>query len=131
MAYGQGSALPGITTSLLRKSNPPSSVPKNEGDGKGALSSIASAESDKDGYVTFKHLVQHNPDDKSDYYSIKCTPSKTKGDFIFKERVDRYYPLYDKELLLFPFNATGSYTPHIQGGINLPVAYGESIIWNH
>lgn len=129
MAYGQGSPLPGIATSIIRKSIP-SSVPKNEGDGKGSPGEIVTGESGKDGFVTFRHLVQHNPDNKSDNYYIKCTPSKTKGDFIFKEREDRYYPLFDKELKNFPFNGTGSYTP-TGNGLKIPVDYGESITWNH
>lgn len=140
MAQGQGTALSGIRTSILRKGTIPASVPANEGGaGKNILSLQnndhlrATAESDKSGYVIFRHLVQHNPDNKADKYYIKCTPQKTKGNFIFKEIEKSYYPIYDKDLQKFPFNNQREYLPSsaTSGEILFAVSYGEDITWNH
>lgn len=130
MAQGQRSPLPGITATIVRKSNLPS-VPVNEGDGKGTIGFISKAESGKDGSVTFYHMVQHDLNNKGDVYYIKCTPDKMKGDFIFKEQEKRYYPTFDKDLKNFPFNSTSTYVPKTKGGLNMEVMYGEDITWNH
>lgn len=136
MEKGQGSPQTAISTSILRK-NRPASVPVDEGESNGDRKksgdqSIGNGETDKDGYIIFKHLVQHNPDNKQDKYFIKCTPNLNKGNFIFKEREKSYYPLYNKDLNDFPFNKIGQYQPPSSGslGIILPVQYGEDITWN-
>ncbi len=138
MAYGQGSALPAITTMLTRKkvlSAVPSNEGENTGDGRKMITTtrqLATHESGKDGFVLFRHLVQHDPDNKTDRYYIKCVPDTKKGNFIFKEKEESFYPLYNKELDHFPFNATGEYMPPpVEGGLNIPVTYGQVITWNH
>ncbi len=136
MAQGQGAPLSGITTTIIRKgllSGPP---PEEGGYKSGQYRTIgnehtlSSKETDKDGYVFFRHLVQHNPDNKQDHYYIKCVPDEKKGNFIFKEKEQLYYPLYNKDLGNFPFNDVGQYTPS-GAGIALPVSYGQDITWNH
>lgn len=136
MVQGQGSPLSGITTTIIRKgvlSGPP---PEEGGYKPGQYKTIGnertltSEETDKDGYAYFYHLVQHNPDNKQDRYYIKCVPDEKKGNFIFKEKEQSYYPLYNKDLAGFPFNDVGQYTPS-GSGIALPVPYGQDITWNH
>ncbi|MBX3240705.1 MAG: carboxypeptidase regulatory-like domain-containing protein [Chitinophagaceae bacterium] len=140
MAQGQGTPLPGISTRILRKGNIPVSVPSNEAGSKSNMFSLpngehlkATAESDKNGFVTFRHLVQHNPDNKADKYYIKCTPQQTGGNFTFKETEKSYYPLYNKDLTGFPFNDQREYKPVSSNpdDIIFPVIYGEDITWNH
>ncbi|MBL0254317.1 MAG: hypothetical protein IPQ27_04800 [Chitinophagaceae bacterium] len=63
---------------------------------------MATHETEKDGFVTFHHLVRHDPNNKSDRYYIKCTPDKMKGDFVFKEKEESYYPLFNNELSASP-----------------------------
>ncbi|HRB30559.1 MAG TPA: carboxypeptidase-like regulatory domain-containing protein [Ferruginibacter sp.] len=138
MAQGQGSPLPAITTMLTRK-NIFSSIPANEGENTGGgrkmtttTRQLATHESGKDGFVTFRHLVQHDPDNKTDRYYIKCVPDEKKGNFIFKEKEETYYPLYNEERNNFPFNSTGEYMPPpVEGGFNIAVTYGQDITWNH
>mgnify|MGYP003513155536 FL=1 len=135
MAYGQGSALPAITTTIIRKSLV-ASVPTGEGENTSkdkipkSNSLLSSHETDKDGFVTFRYLVQHDLNNKTDRYYIKCVPDEKKGNFIFKEVEKSYYPQYDPELGVFPFNSTSQYTPS-GGDLNLPITYGENITWNH
>jgi len=131
MAQGQGSPLPGVAATILRK-NVIVSVPKDEGEKNSQGEVLATHESGKDGFVTFHHLVRHDPNNKSDRYYIKCTPDKMKGDFVFKEKEESYYPLFNNELSGFPFNSASTYNPPpVQGGFNIPITYGEDIIWNH
>lgn len=140
MAQGQGTVLSGISTNLIRKGTIPGSVPSNEaGSGENLISFQkdehlrATAESDKNGYVIFRHLVQHNPDNKADKYYLKCIPQKTKSNFVFIETEKSYYPKYDKDLREFPFNNQREYSPSSSNpnDIILPVPYGEDITWNH
>ena len=131
MAQGHGSPLPGVAATILRK-NVIVSVPKDEGEKNSQGEVLATHESGKDGFVTFHHLVRHDPNNKSDRYYIKCTPDKMKGDFVFKEKEESYYPLFNNELSGFPFNSASTYNPPpVQGGFNIPITYGEDIIWNH
>lgn len=138
MAQGQGSPLAGVTSMIIRKGTI-ASVPSNEGESSvtgrtlpSSTKQLASHTSDKDGYVLFRHLVRHDPDNKQDRYYIKCVPDKMKGNFTFKEREKPYYPLYNKDLGNFPFNATGEYMPPpVPDGINIAVTYGQDITWNH
>ncbi len=136
MAKGQGAPQTEISTSILRKIRP-GGVPVDEGETgdsrkKSGDQSIGSGETDKDGFVIFKHLVQHNPDNKQDKYYIRCTPNLKKGDFIFKEKEKSYYPSFNKDLNDFPFNNIGEYLPSPSGSgfNNIPVQYGEDITWN-
>lgn len=137
MEKGQGTGLPQISTSIIRKGKP-TGVPTDEGETsngrkKSGDQSIGSGETDGDGNITFRHLVQHNPDNKQDKYYIRCTPNLDKGSFIFKQKEKSYYPLYNKDLNHFPFNSIGEYTPTPKPGdlITGPVQYGEDIIWNN
>lgn len=142
-AYGTGTPLPGINTSVIRNATV-AGIPSNEGympaqkDAKPPVIKISASSSktlatrntDKDGNVTFYHLVQHDPNNNSDKYYIGCTPSKDSGDFIFKKKEKSYYPLYDKDKAQFPFNSTANYTKQ-SGGFNINASYGEHITWNH
>lgn len=74
--------------------------------------------------------MQHDLNNKTDRYYIKCVPDEKKGNFIFKEVEKSYYPQYDPELGVFPFNSTSQYTPS-GSDLNLPITYGENITWNH
>lgn len=136
MAKSQGAGQSQISTSIIRKGRP-GGVPSDEGEnekGPGKLGdqSISSGETDGDGFIVFKHLVRHDPNNKQDKYFIRCTPNLKKGDFIFKQKEKSYYPLYDKDLSNFPFNSIGEYEPQYKpGDFNIgPVKYGEDIVWN-
>lgn len=132
MAQGQGAPLTNITTVLTRKSSTPS-APSNEGENTGDKKNqpdVSSHESDKDGFVLFRYLVQHDLNNKTDRYYIRCVPDEKKGNFIFKEKEQSYYPHYDSELTNFPFNTASQYMPS-GSDLNLPVHYGEDITWNH
>ncbi|MCO5286492.1 MAG: hypothetical protein M9898_08775 [Chitinophagaceae bacterium] len=136
MTKGQGAGQSQISTSIIRKGRP-GSVPSDEGENeKGPRKlgdqSISTGETDNEGYVVFKHLVRHDPNNKQDKYFIRCTPNLKKGSFIFKQKEKSYYPLYDKDLNGFPFNSIGEYEPQYKpGDFNTgPVKYGEDIVWN-
>lgn len=137
MAYGQGSGIPKISTSIFRKGTI-ASVPADEGvqsnemGVRGAPHYLGKGETDKDGFVTFKHLVMHNPDNNQDRYFISCTPDPKKGDFIFKAEEKRYTTHSNKELINFPFNSLRFYTPPKSSStlFNVPIDYGSNIKWN-
>lgn len=140
MAQGQGSPVTEVETSIFRKGAPPSSVPQNEGESLPGILTGQDGEkvrgthiSGADGYVTFLHLVQHNPDNKTDKYFIKCVPDKKAGNFFFKKTEKSYYPLNEKDLFNFPFNGTRQSTPskNQSGTLEIPMPYGEDITWNH
>ena len=136
MAKGQGSPLSRDNDYAYSKRKV-EYVPNNEGENNNSSTrqiisiqkTVDQKESEGNGYVTFYHLVQHNPDNQLDRYYIKCTPDKNKGDFVFKTREESYYPLYNKDKNNFPFNSSGQYLS-TGGGFQMPISYGENITWN-
>lgn len=135
MAYGQGAGVAGVETLLSRK-QPISSVPENEGGPGNSKFVVSKNESGADGFVEFRHLAQHDPDNKGDYYTVTCVPSALKGDFVFKTTNQKYYPPYHKlSYHNFPFNAQRTLPPSPNsqgnGGLNIATDFGEDITWNH
>lgn len=134
---GQGTSLSGVSTTLLRKAKP-QHAPEDEGDVQSAVSTAKRAQgpnqeiqavTDKNGYITFYDLIQHDPDNPGDRYYIKCKPDSKAGQFVFKEKEKSYYPLWDKDKTNFPYNAQGQYIP-VSAGFKVPVTFGATITWN-
>jgi hypothetical protein len=86
--------------------------------------------SGEDGTVTFRNLVQHDPDNNQDRYYVVCEPDKNSGLYIFKKRERPFYPMYDKDKKDFPFNSLR----YLDTDPGMPAtqyeAYGEETTWN-
>lgn len=145
MAKGAGSGQALIDTKIVRKKRP-DGVPAEEGESgenngrKTNEHMVASGETDNNGYIIFKHLVQHNPDNKEDKYYIWCTPNFNKGNFIFQGKTQGYYPLYNqndgpdfpfnKEFPIFTRSQSTLEPGRLFGDQNITEHYGSNIIWN-
>ena len=136
---GQGKLLDNVKTTVLRKYNV-SNIPSDEGghasSGSQFVLNIMPKElktdySKGDGTVTFTNLVQHDPDNTSDRYYLRCEPDKNKGLYIFKELERPYYPIYLKDKKDFPFNCLRFENPNPNMPSTLNQAYGEDITWNY
>ncbi len=135
---GKGKPLDKVKTVLVRKTNV-AGVPRDEVvyPVSGNLPSfniypknIHSEQSGEDGTVTFRNLVQHDPDNHQDRYYVVCEPDKNSGLYIFKRRERPFYPMYDKDKKDFPFNSLR----YLDTDPGIPAtqyeAYGEEITWN-
>ncbi|MBW6500612.1 MAG: hypothetical protein K0B05_04385 [Bacteroidales bacterium] len=137
-ADGKGKPLDKVKTVLVRKTQV-ADVPRDEVvyPVSGNLQSfniypknIHTERSGEDGTVTFRNLVQHNPDNHLDRYYVACEPDKNSGLYIFKRRERPFYPMYDKDKKDFPFNSLR----YLDTDPGIPAtqyeAYGEEITWN-
>ncbi|HSL87068.1 MAG TPA: hypothetical protein VK861_09055, partial [Bacteroidales bacterium] len=135
---GQGKELDNVKTTLIRK-NAVDPVPRDEviHPVSGAIQpfqvfpKILKTDYTKgDGTVTFRNLVQHDPDNYKDRYYVLCEPDKDKGLYIFNKKEKAYYAVFLNDKKEFPFNSLryGNQNP------NMPAtqhdAYGENITWN-
>jgi len=135
---GMGKPLGKVKTVIVRKTQVPG-IPRDEVvyPVSGNLQSfnvypknIHSERSGDDGTVTFMNLVQHDPDNRQDRYSVVCEPDKNDGLYIFDRKEKLYYPIYDKDKKDFPFNSMR----YLDTDPGMPAtqyeAYGEEITWN-
>jgi len=135
---GQGKPLDQVKTVLVRKTDVPV-VPRDEAvyPVSGNIPSfnvfpknLKTGQTESDGTLTFRNLVQHDPDNNQDRYYVVCEPDKDKGLYIFKKRERAFYPLYDKDKKDFPFNSRR----YLDTAPGMPAtqyeAYGEEITWN-
>lgn len=135
---GKGKPLDKVKTVLVRKTQV-AGIPRDEVvyPVSGNLQSfnvypknITTERSGEDGIVTFRNLVQHDPDNHQDRYSVVCEPDKNSGFYIFDRKEKLYYPIHDKDKKDFPFNSMR----YLDTDPGMPAtqyeAYGEEITWN-
>lgn len=137
-AAGPGNALDKVATTVFRKSKV-SQVPYNEGEKvsggnklkvPSSIDMVASGESDKDGVVLIRNLVQHDPDNNLDRYYVKCETSKTDGVFNYKTKEVRYNPFSIAEKKNFPFNKFSSVIVNPPKGLSHTEYFGSDVVWN-
>ncbi len=139
-------AVEGVQMAILRHpENNLSSVPQDEGATKMVPKPFPKNDAnkgygrtDKNGNFVFKNLVQHNPDNPSDRYFIRCVPSKAGGVFNFQDKEYSYYPaIPEYELYSFPFHKKQSqyYKSYYDNSKTTPVPgssvrFYSDIKWN-
>ena len=130
---GAGGPLNDVDTKILRTGFIPG-VPYDEGGVKNRTMVSASQKrpieentTGMDGKVTFINLVMHDPDNNSDRYYISCKTSKTSGNINYKDKEQKYSPIFLKDKLNFPFNSLAKelISNGNSGGLNLGPQYQE------
>jgi hypothetical protein len=140
---GQGAPLDMVSTTILRKSKV-SHVPYNEGEkgaggnvrASGSHDLVASGETDVNGAILIRNLVQHDPDNHLDRYYIRCETPLTHGFNRYKTKERRYNPYSLNDKKNFPFNKM-SYvtvqtpvTDESPYGIKYDEYFGSNVVWN-
>jgi hypothetical protein len=125
IAGGSNRPIDKIKTTL-RRNNIIDNVPVNEGgySSTGSVTDhkdIVTKYSDENGEIVFTNLVQHDPDILYDKYWLFCEPDKNQGTYIFRKKLQSYYPNNYQEKKSFPYNDKYS------EGYN---TFGENITYN-